>query len=152
MALTSQLASPAFDASRSRQEDLAHAVARIERLGKHLFGVSACVVHLHVNGTSAFHSAAHRFCAELPLSSDLQVVPEKSSPFQPALGQVDQLEVRFYALQPLRASDGQIVGSLGLIHERPRMFTDGDRQCLQDLIAVLERELHHHAQASSPSV
>ena len=50
------------------------------------------------------------------------------------------------------AADGQIVGSLGLIHERPRMFTDGDRQCLQDLIAVLERELHHHAQASSRSV
>lgn len=154
MALSAQLASPAFDSSRSRQEDLSHAVARIERLGKHLFGVSACIVYLHVaddDPASSFDTAAHAFCAQLDLTDDLQVVPEKSSPFQAALGKIDNLDVRFYALQPVRNRDGQIVGRIGLIHERPRMFTEGDKHCLHDLVAVLERELHAHMSSASPA-
>ncbi len=151
MTQSAQLASLAFDNSRSRQEDLSHAVARIERLGKHLFGVSACIVYLHVADDSgaSLATSAHAFCAQLELTDDLQVVPEKSSPFQAALGKIDNLDVRFYALQPVRNRDGQIVGRIGLIHERPRMFTEGDKHCLLDLVAVLERELHSHAYMSS---
>lgn len=150
MALSAQLASPAFDSSRSRQEDLTHAVERIERLGKHLFGVSACIVYLHAadDSSASLATSAHAFCAQLDLTDDLQVVPEKSSPFQAALGKIDNLDVRFYALQPVRNRDGQIVGRIGLIHERPRMFTEGDKTCLHDLVAVLERELHTHANVS----
>lgn len=140
-------ASPAFDQGRSGQEDLAHAVARIERLGKQLFGVSACIVYLHAVDQPGFQvdSAAHQFCAQLALTDGLQVVPEKSSPFQAALGRIENLDVKFYALQPVRSRDGQVIGRIGLIHERPRMFTEGDRHCLLDLVAVLERELHTHA-------
>ncbi len=141
--MTLEFASPAFDQGRSGQEDLAHAVARIERLGKQLFGVSACIVHLHAAAQP--DSSAHQFCAQLALTDGLQVVPEKSSPFQAALGKIDNLDVKFYVLQPVRSSDGQVIGRIGLIHERPRMFTDGDRHCLLDLVAVLERELHTHA-------
>ncbi|ABR90999.1 Hypothetical protein mma_2033 [Janthinobacterium sp. Marseille] len=142
-----EFASPAFDQGRSGQEDLAHAVARIERLGKQLFGVSACTVHLHAAARPGLQpdSSAHQFCAQLALTDGLQVVPEKSSPFQAALGKIDNLDVKFYALQPVRSRDGQVIGRIGLIHERPRMFTEGDRHCLLDLVAVLEWELHTHA-------
>lgn len=146
-----EFASPAFDSGRSGQEDLAHAVARIERLGKQLFGVSACTVYLHAADQSGWQAAssAHQFCAQLALTDGLQVVPEKSSPFQAALGKIDNLDVKFYALQPVRSRDGQVIGRIGLIHERPRMFTEGDKHSLLDLVAVLERELHTHANTLS---
>ncbi|MES2026197.1 MAG: GAF domain-containing protein [Pseudomonadota bacterium] len=133
----------------SGQEDFSHAVARIERLGKHLFGVSACVVYLHTEKELLVASEAHQFCAQLPLTDDLQVVPEKSSPFQAALGKFDNVEVRFYALQPLRDSTGKIVGRMALIHERSRMFTAGDKDCLVDLVALFERELHFRTSSLS---
>ncbi|WP_353152831.1 GAF domain-containing protein [Herminiimonas fonticola] len=134
-------------AGRVDHEDLAQVIARIERLGKGLFGVTACVVHLHAAdealAETVFASPAHRFCADLPLGETLQLIPEKaSSPFSPALGKVDNFEVRFCALQPLRDRAGNIVGRVGLLHERTRAFTSGDGHWMADLAALIERELH----------
>lgn len=138
--------SSAFDGGRQGCEDISHAVARIERLGKNLFGVSACVVCLHAEGdagaASVYPSQAHQFCAQLSLGAGLQVAPGKSSPFNPALGRVDHFEVRFYALQPVRDRAGKVVGRIALIHERSRAFTAGDAHWMADLVALIERELH----------
>lgn len=145
--------SSALDAGRQGHEDISHAVARIERLGKNLFGVSACVICLHAevdaNVAPVYPSQAHQFCAELPLAAALQVMPEKSSPFNPALGRVDHFEVRFYALHPLRDRAGKVVGRIGLIHERTRAFTAGDGHWMADLVALIERELHFSGLAVS---
>lgn len=107
-----------------QHESFSDAVARIERLGKSLFGVTACVVHLHGKG-SAIATPAHLYCAQLPLNDALHVMPEKSSPFSPAMGKIENFEVRFYALHPLRNRAGNIVGRVALIHERSRAFTAG---------------------------
>lgn len=126
-------------------ESFADAVARIERLGKSLFGVTACVVHLHDQGYG-LHTQAHQYCAQLPLSAALHVMPEKSSPFSPPLGKVDNFEVRFYALHPLRNRAGNVIGRVALLHERTRAFTAGDAHWMTDLVALLERELRFSAQ------
>ena len=145
--------SSAFDAGRQGHEDIFHAVARIERLGKNLFGVSACVVCLHAEADAGaapvYPSQAHQFCAQLPLGAGLQLMPGKSSPFNPALGRVDHFEVRFYALQPLRDRAGKVVGRIALIHERTRAFTAGDEHWMADLVALIERELHFSGLAVS---
>ncbi len=129
------------DAGEQQHESFADAVARIERLGKSLFGVTACVVHLHGKKVGLI-TQAHHYCAQLPLGDVLNVMPEKSSPFSPALGKIDNFEVRFYALHPLRNRAGNIVGRVVLIHERSRAFTAGDAHWMTDLVALLERELH----------
>lgn len=130
-----------------QHESFADAVARIERLGKSLFGVTACVVHLHDQGYG-LHTQAHQYCAQLPLSAALHVMPEKSSPFSPPLGKVDNFEVRFYALHPLRNCAGNVIGRIALLHERTRAFTAGDTHWMADLVALLERELRFSAQES----
>ena len=132
------------NAGVQQHENFSDAVARIERLGKSLFGVTACVVHLDGEG-SGLHTGSHQYCAQLPLGEVLQVMPEKSSPFSPALGKIDNFEVRFYAVHPLRNRAGNIVGRVALIHERSRTFTAGDAHWMTDLVALLERELHFSA-------
>jgi hypothetical protein len=132
------------NAGEQQHESFSDAVARIERLGKSLFGVTVCVVHLHGEG-SELDTQAHQYCAQLPLNEALQVMPEKSSPFSAALGKIDNFEVRFYALHPLRNRAGNIVGRVALIHERSRAFTAGDAHWMTDLVALLERELHFSA-------
>ena len=139
-----------LNAGEQQQENFSNAVARIERLGKSLFGVTACVVYLHGEGFG-LDTQAHQYCAQLPLNEALQLMPEKSSPFSPALGKIDNFEVRFYALHPLRNRAGNIVGRVALIHERSRAFTAGDAHWMTDLVALLERELHFSAYEVAPS-
>jgi PAS domain S-box-containing protein len=50
--------------------------------------------------------------------------------------------VRFYAGQPLHASDGSTVGTLCLIDREARGFTDEERQQLEDLASWVELELN----------
>ncbi len=138
------------NASEQQHESFSDAVARIERLGKSLFGVTACVVHLH-GESAALGTQAHQYCAQLPLGESLHVMPEKSSPFSPSLGKVDNFEVRFYAVHPLRNRAGNVVGRVALIHERSRAFTAGDGHWMADLVALLERELHFSAYKDEPS-
>ncbi len=126
---------------KQQHENFSDAVARIERLGKNLFGVTVCVVHLNDAGFE-IDTQAHQYCAHLPLYDVLHVMPERSSPFAPAMGMIDNFEVRFYALHPLRNRAGSIVGRVALIHERSRAFTAGDARWMTDLVALLERELH----------
>ncbi|GGC02901.1 hypothetical protein GCM10007205_10100 [Oxalicibacterium flavum] len=121
---------------------------RIERIGKHLFGVAACVLVLPESQHGRQQTPAHVFCAQPALPDDLQILPEKQTPFQPALGQVGQIEVRFQLRQPLRDASGTVVGLLGLLHDRPRAFTAGDRELLADLLALAEREWHLSSSSS----
>lgn len=49
--------------------------------------------------------------------------------------------IRFYAACPLRAPNGQRVGTLCLIDEKPRGFTEKDSQLLKELGLLVEQEL-----------
>ncbi len=49
--------------------------------------------------------------------------------------------VRFYAGHPLQAPGGQPVGTLCILDDRPRDFTDEERELLRDLAAWVQKEL-----------
>ncbi|WP_233888324.1 PAS domain S-box protein [Paraburkholderia flagellata] len=49
--------------------------------------------------------------------------------------------IRFYAGSPLRLADGQVVGTLCLIDEKPRTFDEVQRAMLADFAHLVEREL-----------
>ena len=53
----------------------------------------------------------------------------------------DSPHIRFYAGQPVRAPDGQRVGTLCLIDGRPRRLSPEARQGLRDLAALVESEM-----------
>lgn len=60
-------------------------------------------------------------------------------------------EIRFYAGQPLRDADGYALGTLCVLDEKPRLFSDEDRQMLRDLAAIVEEELLTFPSAGSES-
>lgn len=49
--------------------------------------------------------------------------------------------IRFYAGQPLHGPGGQLIGTLCAIDDKPRDLSDEHRHILQDLAAIVEREL-----------
>jgi PAS domain S-box-containing protein len=55
---------------------------------------------------------------------------------------IGDLHVRFYAGRPLRAADGQKVGTLCVIDREPREFSPRDHELLEDLAAWAETELN----------
>jgi phosphoribosyl 1,2-cyclic phosphodiesterase/DNA-binding response OmpR family regulator len=52
-----------------------------------------------------------------------------------------EYQYRFYAGIPLRTSAGHAVGTLCLFDNRPRYLVPADRQALEDLAAIAQREL-----------
>lgn len=54
---------------------------------------------------------------------------------------VDSPGVRFYAGSPIKAPDGAAIGTLCVIDLQPREFTEEDGRALQDLAAIVEREI-----------
>jgi len=121
---------------------------RIERIGKHLFGVAHCVLVVpHIQGRQ--QTPAHVFSAGQEMPDALQIQPEKQTPFQAALGQIGPSEIRFQLRHPVRDAAGAIVGAFCLLHDRPRAFTFGDSELLADLLALIERELHLSSSSDS---
>jgi PAS domain S-box-containing protein len=55
---------------------------------------------------------------------------------------IGDLHVRFYAGRPLRAADGQKVGTLCVVGHEPRGFGPDERAILEDLSAWAETELN----------
>ncbi|WP_293777256.1 GAF domain-containing protein [uncultured Oxalicibacterium sp.] len=131
--------------SEREQEDVAQLLQRIERLGKHLFGVAICALQLDEPLCARLgwqcQDEVVRFHAAQVSADTLRILPDKSSPFQPPLGRVGQLDVRFYLAHPVRTKLGEIAGSLLLLHDRPRAFTNGDRELLADVLALIAHQL-----------
>jgi diguanylate cyclase (GGDEF)-like protein/PAS domain S-box-containing protein len=50
--------------------------------------------------------------------------------------------VRFYAGQPVHSVDGQPLGTLCLLDQRPRQFGDADKRMLRDLAQMVQDELN----------
>jgi diguanylate cyclase (GGDEF)-like protein/PAS domain S-box-containing protein len=50
--------------------------------------------------------------------------------------------IRFYAGQPVHSVDGQALGTLCIIDQQPRQFSDADKRMLRDLAQMVQDELN----------
>ena len=61
----------------------------------------------------------------------------------------DDPSIRFYAGRPLRAAAGERIGTLCVIDRQPRELSPEDRQTLDDLASLVERELQQRTLADA---
>ena len=59
---------------------------------------------------------------------------------------------RFYAGAPVRAPNGEVVGTLSVLDQAPRQAKDGDLDLLRDLAQQVERELEAQSMATIDSL
>jgi diguanylate cyclase (GGDEF)-like protein len=140
---------PLADAERCSGDDpLEQQIQRVSRIGKRLFEVADCVVRLN-DDVLAFPvrtgagSIEAQFCASLPLPKEITIVSDTRLDFivNRHRAVVGQPHIRFYASHPIRSQDNALLGSVSLVDYQPRAFSDGDKQLLADLAALIEREL-----------
>ncbi|WP_454722789.1 MULTISPECIES: sensor domain-containing diguanylate cyclase [Cupriavidus] len=126
---------------------------RLTRLALRLFGVPIALVsfvdaerqwYKSISGI-AFRETPRdaSICAHAILGDDILVVPDtlrddrfRNNPF--VLGKP---HIRFYAGYPLSASNGSKLGTLSVLDDKPREFSDEDRSLLRDLGRMAEQEL-----------
>lgn len=86
----------------------------------------------------------YAFCAHAIMGDEAFVVPDATNDlrFQDNPLVVSDPNIRFYAGHPLRGPGGHRVGTLCAIDRKPRELSDHQREILQDLAAIVERELN----------
>lgn len=124
-------------------------IVRIRRIGKQLFSVAGCFVRITDIPTGAAESARSMesietdFVDGLPAPQSVQVVGDTR--LDPSLRQhrlvVGAPYIRFYAAQPVKDAQGDVIGSVCLIDYAPRAFSQDDAVLLADLAFLFEREL-----------
>jgi GAF domain-containing protein len=89
------------------------------------------------------------FCAHAIHQRDIMVVPDTLQDHRFAGNPVvvDGPRVRFYAGCPLFLPDGNCVGTLCIVDQRPRQLSTEEARLLRDLGALVERELRESAAA-----
>ncbi|MGR9089074.1 MAG: GAF domain-containing protein [Gammaproteobacteria bacterium] len=125
---------------------------RLARLARRLFDVPIALVSLVAenrqwckssDGLDALETPRNiSLCGHAILGHDVFIVPgaTKDLCFAGNPLVVGKPHVRFYAGCPLRAGNGQALGTLCLIDRVPRQFGADDVRSLQDLAAMAERE------------
>jgi diguanylate cyclase (GGDEF)-like protein len=144
--LTTQIASLGSQIEKSEQ-----VLARIERLGVHLFQVSNCIVsfgHAALRlGRSDTGIAVQeaQFCdqagfySECVQFSDLSIDQNFSKhPFVQA-----EPNLRFFAAHPVFDEDNAVVACIYLLDYKPQHLDDEANLLFADLARILERELMH---------
>ncbi|MDT9000976.1 sensor domain-containing diguanylate cyclase [Paucibacter sp. APW11] len=126
---------------------------RFTRLAKRLFGVavvSVTLVDAHRQWAKSIQGIELRelprrvsFCGHAILSDALLLVPDARLDERFADNPLVTGEpfIRFYAGQPLRAPNGQRIGTLCLIDRDARAFGDEDQALLKDLALMVEHEI-----------
>jgi len=91
------------------------------------------------------------FCGHAVLNDELFVVSDaaRDRRFRDNPLVVGDPTIRFYAGRPLHASAGERVGTLCVIDRQPRELTVEDRQAIEDLAALVERELNQRTIADA---
>ena len=125
---------------------------RLTRMAKRIFGVPIALVSLvdenrqwfkSCIGLSASETSREiSFCGHAILGGEVFIIPNASEDERFAdnplvLGEPN---IRFYAGCPL-AVNGHRLGTLCIIDQAPRSFDNDDIEALQDLAAMVEREL-----------
>jgi adenylate cyclase len=127
---------------------------RVTRLLAHLLEVPIALVSLvdaerqwfksSVGLTATETPRQHSFCAHAILRPETFVIADASCDqrFKDNPLVVSDPHIRFYAGHPLRGPGGHHVGTLCAIDDKPRELSDRHRRILQDLAAIVERELN----------
>lgn len=86
----------------------------------------------------------YAFCSHAIMEDKTFVIPNATNDWRfrdnPLV--VSDANIRFYAGHPLHGPGGHRVGMLCAIDRRPRELSDHQREILQDLAAIVERELN----------
>jgi len=132
---------------------------RITRLAARLFEAPIAMVNfidrehqwcLSSHGLTIDRTAREvSFCARAIQEKDVMVVPDTHADERFADNPLvtGEPHIRFYAGAPLTAPNGYRLGTLCVIDDKPRSFSDADRKTLTDLSGVVmdELTLRHYA-------
>ena len=126
---------------------------RLTRMAKRLFGVPISLVSLIDSDRQWFKSKQGleapetprniSFCGHAILGDDIFLIPDAAEDerFSDNPLVTDAPHIRFYAGCPLKSANGQKMGTLCLIDEKPRELSDEDKQLLRDLAVMAQQEL-----------
>ena len=126
---------------------------RLTRMARRLFDVPITLVSLVDKDRQWFKSRIGlpvsetprdiSFCGHSILGEEVFIIPDASSDerFQDNPLVIDKPNIRFYAGCPLRALNGTQMGTLCIIDDKPRDFSEADLSALTDLAAMAEQEL-----------
>lgn len=126
---------------------------RVTRMARRMFGVSTALVSIVDENRQWFKSRQGldvaetprnvSFCGHAILGDDVFLVQNAlhDERFADNPLVAGDPNIRFYAGYPLRASDGQKLGTLCIIDSQPRDFDHDDAIALRDLASMVEGEL-----------
>ena len=137
---------------------------RITRLAKRLFNVPISLVSFVDEDRQWFKSKVGIDVSETPreqafcnhtIQGDKPLVVMDASrhpTFQNNLLVTGAPHIRFYAGYPVKAPSGERLGSLCVIDDKPRSFSENDRQLLNELGLMVEEEIASNLQLSEDQV
>jgi diguanylate cyclase (GGDEF)-like protein len=126
---------------------------RLTRMAKRMFGVSVALVSLVDENRQWFKSKAGldacetgrdiSFCGHAILGNDIFVIEDalEDERFADNPLVTGEPKIRFYAGAPLRYLDGNKIGTLCIIDQKPRILDEEDSTMLRDLAEMAEGEL-----------
>ena len=126
---------------------------RLTRIARRMFGVPISLVSLVDDNRQWFKSRQGldatetprdiSFCGHAILGDDIFIVPDatKDNRFVDNPLVTDNPNIRFYAGVPLRVSNGSKIGTLCIIDEKPREFSEEDLELLRDLAEMAQQEI-----------
>lgn len=126
---------------------------RLTRTAKRVFSVPIALVSLVDETRQWFKSCQGlnvsetsrdiSLCGHAILGDGVFIIPDtlEDDRFSDNPLVVNEPRIRFYAGCPLRAMNGQKLGTLCLIDQKPRSFDQEDQDALKDLASMVEREL-----------
>lgn len=126
---------------------------RLTRMAKRVFGVSIALVSLVDENRQWFKSKAGldacetgrdiSFCGHAILGNDIFIIEDalEDERFADNPLVTGEPKIRFYAGAPLRYLDGNKLGTLCIIDQKPRIMDEDDCTMLRDLAEMAEGEL-----------
>ncbi len=126
---------------------------RVTRMAKRLFNVSIALVSIVDENRQWFKSSAGldasetprdiSFCGHTILGNETFYIEDASKDPRFADNPLvtEAPNIRFYAGYPIKAADGEKMGTLCIIDDKPKNLAEEDFQTLEDLAAIIEQEL-----------
>lgn len=126
---------------------------RLTRLAKRLFDVPISLVSIVDSDRQWFKSSQGldakqtprdiSFCGHSILGNDIFIIPNalQDERFADNPLVTDEPNIRFYAGCPLTVKNGSKLGTLCVIDNKPREFSEEDRSLLKDLAVMVEQEI-----------
>lgn len=139
------------------QADLTQQIARLRRIGKRIFDVANCVITMEgissgfAVGERSMPALEEAFCASMAIPESLHIVSDTREDAQLSKHRavVGAPYIRFYIAHPIRNDQQHVVGCLHLLAYSGKTFGPDERQLLDDLVSLIERELHFNVMNAS---